>query len=87
VFLRVSDDGRGIPHDKLDASFEPFVRIDAGLTRTTQGTGLGLASSRDLARGMGGDLRARSRLGRGSTFTLTLPRATSRDELGAADGA
>jgi PAS domain S-box-containing protein len=80
VFLRVTDSGLGIPRDKLDAIFEPFVRVDAGLTRTTDGTGLGLAISRDLARGMGGDLRARSIEGRGATFTLTLPNARGPSE-------
>ena len=74
VFLRVADTGPGIPRDKIEAIFEPFVRVDTGLTRTTEGTGLGLAISRDLARGMGGDLRARSTEGSGSTFTLTLLR-------------
>ena len=80
VFLRVSDNGPGIPRDKLAAIFEPFVRVEMGLTRTTDGTGLGLAISRDLARGMGGDLRVRSVEGRGATFTLTLPKAPGRSE-------
>ena len=75
VFIRVTDTGFGIPSDKLESVFEPFVQVDASRTRTTEGAGLGLAISRDLARGMGGDLRARSELGTGSTFTLTLPRA------------
>jgi len=74
VFIRVSDTGSGIPRDKLEVIFEPFVRIDTNLTRTTEGTGLGLAISRDLARGMGGNLRARSEVGHGSTFTVTLGR-------------
>ncbi|HEU4641960.1 MAG TPA: ATP-binding protein [Gemmatimonadaceae bacterium] len=42
------------------------------LTHTMEGTGLGLAISRDLARGMGGDLRVRSAVGQGAAFTLTL---------------
>jgi len=74
VIVRISDTGVGIPGDKLDAVFEPFVQVRSDLTRTTEGTGLGLAISRDLARGMGGDLRATSELGVGSTFELVLRR-------------
>jgi signal transduction histidine kinase len=73
IFLRVTDTGRGIPPEKLGAIFEPFVRVHTGLTHQTEGVGLGLAIARDLARGMGGDLRVRSVIGKGSTFTLSLP--------------
>ncbi len=75
VTVRVRDTGIGIPADKLEAIFDPFVQVRADLTRTAEGTGLGLAISRDLARGMGGDLRVESEPGRGSTFILTLPAA------------
>jgi PAS domain S-box-containing protein len=74
VFLRVVDTGIGIPPDQLAAVFEPFVQVDVSPAGRSEGTGLGLAISRDLARGMGGDLRVRSAEGQGSTFTLTLPR-------------
>ena len=73
--VTVRDTGRGIAADALERVFEPFVQVDARLTRTQDGIGLGLAISRDLARGMGGDLVAESTLGVGSTFTLSLPAA------------
>lgn len=79
VCIQVSDTGIGIPHDKLDAVFQPFVQVDATRTRSAEGSGLGLAISRDLARGMGGDLTADSTLGQGSTFTLLLPRASAEE--------
>jgi signal transduction histidine kinase len=75
IFLRVADTGVGIPRAKLGAVFEPFVQVDATLAGRSGGAGLGLAISRDLARGMGGDLRVRSELGSGASFTVTLPRA------------
>jgi signal transduction histidine kinase len=72
IAIVVQDTGRGIPRDKLQSVFEPFVQVDARLTRSQDGVGLGLAISRDLARGMGGDLTAESEPGIGSQFTVTL---------------
>jgi signal transduction histidine kinase len=74
VLIHVRDSGRGIAAEKLEYIFAPFVRIDAGYARSTEGTGLGLAISRDLARAMGGDLTVASTVGKGSTFTLKLPK-------------
>jgi signal transduction histidine kinase len=73
VRIRVRDTGRGVPPDKLNAIFEPFVQLQNGLTNRSEGTGLGLAISRELARAMGGDLTAASVPGKGSTFTIRLP--------------
>jgi len=75
VVIRVADNGRGIPADKLDEIFEPFVRVESGFSRANDGAGLGLAISRALSRAMGGDLTVESTLGRGSTFTLSLTRS------------
>ena len=74
VAISVTDTGVGIPADKLGVVFDPFVQVDTRLTREQQGAGLGLAISRDLARGMGGDLHVSSDVGLGSTFVLSLPR-------------
>jgi signal transduction histidine kinase len=65
---------------QLETVFEPFVQFDNALTRPSQGTGLGMPISRDLARGMGGDLVATSDPGVGSTFTLSLPLAPSAQQ-------
>jgi len=70
--IRVRDTGLGIPAEKLNSIFDPFVQVDSSRNRTAEGTGLGLAISRELARGMGGDLVVESAVGVGSTFTLTL---------------
>jgi signal transduction histidine kinase len=75
VLIRVADSGRGIPAEKLNDIFEPFVRVDSGFTRPTEGAGLGLAISRSLSRAMGGDITVESELGEGSVFTLRLCRS------------
>ncbi len=73
VAIVVEDTGCGIPPDKLEQIFEPFVQVQSRFAQPRDGVGLGLAISRDLARGMSGDLTVSSRLGVGSTFTLMLP--------------
>ena len=73
VQLRVRDTGIGIPKDRLAQIFEPFVQVDVSEANRKGGTGLGLTISRELARGMGGELSAESTVGVGSCFTLTLP--------------
>ena len=75
VAVTVTDTGVGIPDDQLDTIFERFVQLGAGRTRIQEGTGLGLSLSRNLVELMGGTLAVRSRLGEGSSFTLTLPGA------------
>jgi signal transduction histidine kinase len=77
ISVRVTDTGCGIPRDRLETIFQPFMQVDGGRRRTAEGTGLGLSISRDFATGMGGRLLADSQLGRGSTFTLVLPRVVA----------
>ena len=75
VRVHVRDTGIGIPEDKITSVFDPFVQVNRQLSRPSEGVGLGLAISRDLARAMHGDLSVTSTLGEGSTFTLVLPNA------------
>ncbi|MDQ6888046.1 MAG: PAS domain-containing sensor histidine kinase [Gemmatimonadota bacterium] len=75
VTLTVSDTGIGIAAEKLDTIFEPFVQLKTGLADRESGVGLGLAISRDLALAMSGDLTVVSSEGKGTRFTLSLPRA------------
>ena len=74
VRVRVEDTGCGIPRDRLDTVFDPFVQVDSSRSRPAEGTGLGLSISRDFALGMGGSLLVESEMGKGSAFTLVLPR-------------
>ena len=76
VAVIVEDSGPGIPADKREVIFEPFVQLDRSLSQSREGLGLGLAISRDLARGMSGDLTAEGRIGGGGRFVLVLPRGT-----------
>jgi signal transduction histidine kinase len=73
VRIRVADTGVGIRQADLVTLFQPFRQLDTGLTREHEGTGLGLAICRRLTDLLGGEIRAESTWGAGSTFTVTLP--------------
>jgi len=75
TIVRVRDTGAGIPPQHLDRLFERFYRVDAGRSREMGGTGLGLAIVKHLVEAMDGAISVESTLGRGTTFTLLLPRA------------
>jgi signal transduction histidine kinase/ActR/RegA family two-component response regulator len=70
--FEIHDTGIGIPTDKLDVIFQPFVQSDASMTRKYGGTGLGLAICRRIAESLGGDLTVRTVVGQGSVFTATI---------------
>jgi signal transduction histidine kinase len=74
--FRVSDTGHGIREEDMARIYEPFWQADSGTTRRAGGTGIGLAVASRLTELLGGHLAARSTLGRGSTFTLTIPRVS-----------
>jgi two-component system phosphate regulon sensor histidine kinase PhoR len=75
VTIAVADTGVGIPAEHLPRIFERFYRVDAARTRSTGGTGLGLALVRNAVERSGGTVEIASEVGRGTTVTIALPRA------------
>ncbi len=78
IHLSVEDTGIGIPASAMKELFQDFHQLEMGDGRRYEGTGVGLALSRRLARALGGEIEVKSREGEGSVFTLVLPRIAPR---------
>lgn len=83
VEIRVSDNGIGIAEEDLGRIFERFYRVDYGRSRAHGGTGLGLSIVKHITLAHGGDVHVWSKLGAGSTFTITIPEQTDQVRAGA----
>jgi signal transduction histidine kinase len=81
VWFEVEDTGIGIPDDKLDTVFERFHQVDDALNRNREGTGLGLAMVKQLARIHTGKVTVQSRIGEGTTFRIELPKRPDTKSL------
>jgi signal transduction histidine kinase len=81
IAVSVQDSGNGIPAENLPYVFERFYRVDPSRARSTGGSGLGLAIVKHLVEAHGGHICVTSQPGTGTTFTFTLPVATTADRL------
>ncbi len=72
LIIDITDTGIGMSEDAVKNIFDPFVQADSTVTRRFGGTGLGLAISRRFAQALGGDIKVKSKLGKGSTFRVSL---------------
>lgn len=88
IRIEVKDKGIGIPPDKLNTIFERFGQVDSSLSRQAEGTGIGLSLVKKFVEALGGSVEVKSRVGKGTTFTLLLPDekiAEDKDERSEAD--
>lgn len=80
VRIEVKDNGIGIPEDKIEVIFERFGQVDSSLSRQAEGSGIGLSLVKRLVEALGGSISVKSKLQKGSTFTIHLPDETVIEE-------
>jgi signal transduction histidine kinase len=73
IVITIRDNGMGIPEDQLDKIFDRFTQVEGAATRRFEGTGIGLALAKEIVTLHGGKITVQSRIGEGSTFTITMP--------------
>ena len=76
IAVRITDRGLGLTPEQASHVFEKFYRVDSSITRSIDGTGLGLALCRGVVEAHGGDISVTSKPGEGSVFTFRLPAMT-----------
>lgn len=81
ILLRVSDEGRGVPSDKLDTIFDRFQQVEPSDARQKGGTGLGLSICRSIVQQHSGSIWAQRNIGPGTTFYVMLPRVTRAGDV------
>lgn len=81
VNISIADTGIGIAEENIGRMFERFYRVDKGRSRSMGGTGLGLAIVKHIIKSMGGMIEVHSKLGEGTEFLVTLPRATGAPDV------
>lgn len=81
LWVSVSDEGEGIPPERLKSVFNPFFRIEENTQRRTSGSGLGLAICKGIVEAHGGRIWVESEVGKGSTFTFAIPIKPSLESL------
>ncbi|MFZ1693079.1 MAG: two-component regulator propeller domain-containing protein [Flavobacteriales bacterium] len=85
LVLHITDTGIGIPPERLDTIFEEFTQANSDTTRNYGGTGLGLTISKRLAEFQGGSITVQSEVGKGSTFTVSIPYPIAKADVVQAD--
>ena len=79
IAFAVSDSGIGITDEQMNKLFQPFAQADSSTTRNFGGTGLGLTITKKFSEILGGEITVNSEYGKGTTFTVTLPRNTRQE--------
>jgi len=73
IYISIKDTGIGIPEDKINSIFDPFIQVDSSLSRKYEGSGLGLSIAKSIVDLHNGHISVKSRVGKGSAFTIELP--------------
>lgn len=80
ICVEVKDNGIGIPQDKMDIIFDKFGQVDSSLSRQAEGTGIGLSLVKMFVNALGGSVSVKSKIGKGSTFTVLFPNEKVKEE-------